>query len=93
MKYLQYQWKTRLVVVLLISIGVSILLMGLDVTPWAQQINLRGYSHGADEGEGPNIPSFLLYVLPFVKELILIGIPLLLTLLWLKLTQVIRRAR
>jgi hypothetical protein len=85
MKYLQYHWKPRLVSVLLVSVAVSLLLVALDQTSWAQQINLQGYSHGESEGAGPNIPYVLMYILPFLKEIVLIGVPMLITLLFVKL--------
>ncbi|MCT8985563.1 hypothetical protein [Shewanella phaeophyticola] len=78
MKYLQYQWKPRLCYVLAISIFVSILLVSLEWTSWAEQINAQGYSHGDGEGKS-KMPSILMYILPFVKELILIGVPMLIT--------------
>ena len=91
MKYLQYHWKSRTCVVLLISVVISMLLISLELTDWAAQINQQGYSHGGEGGEGNKIPSFLRYVLPFVKELVLIGGPLLLTLLVLKLSSITKR--
>lgn len=84
MKYLQFRWKPRVTIILLVSIAVSLLLITLDQTQWAQQINLQGYSHGESDGEGRDIPTAMRYILPFVKEFILIGVPLLLTLLLLK---------
>ncbi|XQW84020.1 hypothetical protein ACOYR1_12830 [Thalassotalea piscium] len=85
MKYLQYRWKSRLAVVLLISVVVSWLLVTLDQTGWAEQINLQGYSHGEGDGAERNMPSVLMYILPFVKEIILIGVPMLITVLLAKL--------
>ncbi|GGP59435.1 hypothetical protein GCM10009347_27410 [Shewanella algicola] len=82
MKYLQYQWKPRLFYVLAISILVSVMLVSLEWTSWAEQINSQGYTHG--EGEG-KMPSILMYILPFVKELILIGVPMLITVALAKL--------
>jgi len=90
MKYLQYHWKSRTFVVLAISIVVSTLLISLELTDWAAQINQQGYSHGS-EGEG--IPSVLRYILPFAKELVLIGVPLLLSLLLMKVLRWLRRAK
>ncbi|MGY8896847.1 MAG: hypothetical protein ACKVI8_02360 [Paraglaciecola sp.] len=93
MKYLQYHWKSRTFVVLAISIVVSILLISLELTDWAAQINQQGYSHGSEGGDGKGIPSALRYILPFVKELVLIGVPLLLSLLLMKVSRWIRRAK
>jgi hypothetical protein len=63
-----------------VSILVSILLIVLEQTDWAAEINQQGYSHGKNEGgqegEQRNFPSYLMYILPFVKELILIGVPM-----------------
>ncbi|MGJ8694072.1 MAG: hypothetical protein ACSHW0_16510 [Thalassotalea sp.] len=83
MKYFQYHWQSRLLIALLVSCTISALLLTLALTSWAVQINQLGYSHGENDGERA-IPAVLMYILPFVKELILIGMPLLLTLLWLK---------
>ncbi|WP_341205821.1 hypothetical protein [uncultured Psychrosphaera sp.] len=90
MKYLQYRWKQRLLIVLLVSITMSILMMGLELTDWAVNINQTGYSHG-DNDTKPNIPPILMYVLPFIKEIILIGVPLFLTLIWIKIVNKIKR--
>ncbi len=79
MKYLKVQWKSRTAVILFVSILVSILLMTLDQTHWAEQINLQGYTHG--DGKAQNGLGLLRYILPFVKEIVLIGVPMLLTLL------------
>lgn len=91
MKYLQYHWRSRTFVVLLISVVISVLLIFLELTDWAAQINQQGYSHGGEGGEGNKMPSFLRYILPFVKELVLIGVPMLLTLLVLKLSNITKR--
>ncbi|XPF93231.1 hypothetical protein ACM9HF_14535 [Colwellia sp. RE-S-Sl-9] len=85
MKYLQYRWQSRLFVVALVSCLLSVLLVGLEFTGWAEQINQLGYSHGENEGGERNIPAAMMYILPFIKEFVLIGVPLLLTLLWIKL--------
>ncbi|WP_375748748.1 hypothetical protein [Vibrio sp. HN007] len=83
MKYLQTQWKFRLTVVLVTSMMVSVLLVGLEMTDWAAQINQQGYSHG--DGEKPDAPTMLMFILPFIKELILIGVPMTLSLLLMKI--------
>ncbi|WP_158966476.1 hypothetical protein [Paraglaciecola sp. L3A3] len=87
MKYLQHNWKSRAFVLLSISILISLLLITLDQSSWAEQINLQGYSHGGEEGEGEgrSIPAVLRYILPFVKEIILIGVPMLITVILAKL--------
>ena len=90
MKHLKQQWKTRTSVVLIVSVLVSLILVTLERTDWAIQINLQGYSHGSPEGEKPNIAPVLMYILPFVKELILIGVPMLLTLGVAKLAGLIK---
>ena len=91
MKHLKQQWKTRTSIVLVVSVLVSLLLVSLELTDWAAQINQQGYSHGAAEGEKPKIAAILMYILPFVKELILIGVPMLLTLGIAKLLGLIKR--
>lgn len=90
MKYLAYRWRARGIVVVSISILLSVLLILLDRTDWAAHINQQGYLHG---GEGNKIPIFLRYILPFVKELVLIGVPLLLTLLFLKIFGMLKRSQ
>jgi SNF family Na+-dependent transporter len=82
MKYLQYQWKSRLGVVLIVSIVISAAMMMLEMTDFANQINQQGFSHG--DGDGPSGPAALMFILPFVKEIILIGVPMLLALLVMK---------
>lgn len=90
MKHLKQQWKTRTSIVLIVSVLVSLILVTLERTDWAMQINLQGYSRGSPEGEKPNIAPILMYILPFVKELILIGVPMLLTLGVAKLAGLIK---
>lgn len=85
MKYLQHHWRSRLFIVILVSILVSAFMMTLELTGWAEQINQVGYSHDNEEPNKQTIPPAMMYILPFVKEIILIGVPLLLTLIWLKL--------
>ncbi|MEL0614274.1 hypothetical protein [Marinomonas arenicola] len=93
MKYVSYHWKSRFTIILLVSLAVAGLLATLDLTSWAEQINQQGYTHGGD-GEGkPNIPTVLMYVLPFVKELVLIGVPMLLALLVMTLSAAVKRKR
>ncbi|MCL1046406.1 hypothetical protein L2737_13900 [Shewanella electrodiphila] len=89
MKYVNYRLKPRLLIVVGISLLVSLLLILLELTPWAEQINLQGYSHG--DGEKRDIPSYMRYILPFVKELILIGVPMLLTVSVMKLYGFLKR--
>jgi len=88
MKYLKTQWKFRLFVVLLLSTLLSIALVSLELTSWATQINQQGYSHS--DGNRKVAP-ILMYILPFVKELVLVGIPLIITLLYLKLFDLIKQ--
>lgn len=90
MKYLQYRWKQRLFIVLLVSITMSVLMIDLELTDWAVNINQTGYSHGDNDAKS-NIPKILMYVLPFIKEMILIGVPLFLTLIWIKIGNKIKR--
>ena len=85
MKHLTQQWQSRTSIVLIVSIVVSLLLVTIELTDWAAQINLAGYTHGSPDGEKPNIAPILMYILPFVKELVLIGVPMLLTLGVIKL--------
>ena len=62
----------------------------LELTEWAQRINEVGYSHGNKSDQKSNFPEVLKYIIPFIKELILIGAPLMLTLLWIKLVKAIK---
>lgn len=82
MKHLKKHWQKRTFIVLLITVLVGWAMIALELTSWAAAINQAGYSHG-EEGER-KIPAILMLVLPFVKELVLIGVPLLLTLGWIK---------
>lgn len=78
MKFVKINWKFRSSVVVAISVILGLLMIALDQTQFANNINAAGWSHGG-EGEGrPNIPSIVLFILPFVKALVLIGVPLLL---------------
>jgi hypothetical protein len=79
MKFLKKNWKSRSTIVVFISLLVGLLMIALEQTQFASDINATGYHHGGDgEGEGrPNIPSAVLFILPFVKALVLIGVPLL----------------
>lgn len=90
MKYLQKHWQSRTTIVLITSIIIGILLATLDLTTWAEQINQQGYSHGAGEEGARKIPAIMRYILPFVKEFILIGVPLLITLGWLKISKIVK---
>jgi hypothetical protein len=91
MKYLQVQWKVRLTVVLVVSFAVSLLITSVEMTDWAAQINQEGYSHG-EEGGAPGAASALRYVLPLVKEIILIGVPLGISLLVMNIFGRIKRS-
>lgn len=91
MKHLTQQWQSRTSIVLIVSIVVSLLLVALELTDWAAQINLAGYTHGSPDGEKPNIAPILMYILPFVKELVLIGVPMLITLGIIKIFGLISR--
>lgn len=91
MKHLKQQWQSRTSIVLIVSVLVSLLLVSLELTDWAAHINQQGFTHGPADGEKPNIAPVLMYILPFVKELILIGVPMLLTLGIAKLLGLIKR--
>lgn len=76
MKYVKEEWKFRVTIVLSVSIVVSVLMVMLDQTQWATNINAMEWHHG---GEGkPDIPTIVLFILPFVKAIVLIGLPFLL---------------
>ncbi|REG82902.1 hypothetical protein [Marinomonas pollencensis] len=86
MKYLAVNWKLRVTIIFLVSICISSLLIALDQTGWAAQINQQGFSHG-EEGGKPNFPVILIYILPFIKEIVLMGVPMLLALLVMKVSS------
>ncbi|WP_440874188.1 hypothetical protein [Thalassotalea sp. PLHSN55] len=87
MKYLKVHWRQRVFLLSLVSVSISLLMISLELTDWAQQINELGFSHGDNENNGKSIPSAMRYILPFVKELVLIGVPMGLALLWLKILR------
>ena len=91
MKYLRYQWKSRFTLILLTSIILGLLLVQLDLIPWAEQINQQGFSHDGEEGK--KIPSALMYILPFVKEIVLICVPMFVTLFFMKFYATIKGKR
>lgn len=91
MKHLAYRWKSRFVIILVVSIIISALLILLDLTEWATQINEQGFTHEAEKGK--NIPSALMYILPFIKEIILICVPMFLSLLVIKAFSIIKKKK
>lgn len=92
MKYLAEHWQSRTLIILFVSVIIAIALVGLEYTDWANKINRVGYNHDEGNSEGKrNIPDYMMYILPFVKELILIGVPLFITLFWLKMANAIRK--
>jgi hypothetical protein len=93
MKHLQYNWKSRAFIISIVSIIICILLVSLELTSWADQINQQGFSHGKGGKDKPDLPAILMYILPFFKELILIGVPLLLTLGLMKVPLLIKRKK
>ena len=88
MKYLQINWKSRVLITLVISLFISTLIVSLELTSWADQINLQGFSHGGEDK--PNIPSILMYILPFVKVIVLVGATLFLTLGLMKVPALLK---
>ncbi|QIZ77935.1 hypothetical protein [Ferrimonas lipolytica] len=91
MKYLQQDWQARTAIIVLVSVVISIAMIALELTPWAEQINLQGYEHGGGKEGKKSMDSALIYILPFVKVLVLTGVPLLITLIVLKVTNTIKR--
>jgi hypothetical protein len=91
MKHLTYQWKSRVIIILAVSVIISALLVLLDTTEWAQQINIEGFSHDAEEGK--KMPLSLMFILPFIKEVILIFVPMFLTLLVIKVFSIIKNRK
>jgi len=99
MKHLKINWKSRATLLLVVSIIISLLMISLELTSWAEQLNQQGNlphgdshggGHGGDKGKG-DMPSILRYILPFVKEIVLIGVPLFITLGLMKLTALCKR--
>ena len=85
MKYLKQYWQFRTTILFLVSTAICFLLVMLEYTDWAAQINALGNGH--EEGAENDIPIVLMYILPFVKELLFIGIPMVFVLLVLKLSS------
>ena len=76
MKFLNKNWKSRSAIIIVVSVLTGLLMMTLEHTQFASNINASGWHHG---GEGkPDIPGIVLFILPFIKALVLIGVPLLL---------------
>ena len=91
MKHLQINWKFRTIIILVVSSVISVLMISLELTSWAEQINQQGnLPHGDGKGKG-DMPAILRYILPFVKEIVLIGVPLFITLGLIKLTALLKR--
>jgi len=97
MKHLKINWKSRATLLLVVSIIISLLMILLELTSWAEQLNQQGnlphgdaHGHGGGKGKG-EMPSILRYILPFVKEIVLIGVPLFITLGLMKLTALCKR--
>ncbi|MDO6694249.1 hypothetical protein Q4574_13225 [Aliiglaciecola sp. 3_MG-2023] len=93
MKFVKKNWKSRSTIVVGISLLVGILMIALEQTQFAIDINSAGWHHGG-EGEGrPNIPGAVLFILPFVKALALIGVPLLVARLIVNIIGLFTRKR
>jgi len=97
MKHLQINWKSRVTLLLVVSIIISLLMISLELTSWAEQLNQQGSlphgdGHAGGKGKG-DMPSILRYILPFVKEIVLIGVPLFITLGLMKFTALCKRIR
>lgn len=89
MKFIKIDWKYRTAIVVGISLCVGLLMITLEQTQFAHDINAAGYQHG---GEGkPDIPAVVLFILPFVKALVLIGVPLLIARLLANILRLVSR--
>ena len=89
MKFVKKNWQSRSAIIVCISLVVGLLMITLEQTPYASDINAAGYQHG---GEGkPDIPAVVLFILPFVKALVLIGVPLLIARLLANILRLVSR--
>ncbi|MBT3135038.1 hypothetical protein KL866_07965 [Alteromonas sp. ALT199] len=89
MKFIKKDWKSRTAIVVGISVCIGLLMITLEQTQFAQDINAAGYQHG---GEGkPDIPAAILFILPFIKALVLIGVPLLIARLLASILRLVSR--
>lgn len=89
MKFIKINWKFRAAIVVGISVCIGLLMIALEQTQFAKDINVAGYQHG---GEGkPDIPAVILFILPFIKALVLIGVPLLIARLLANILRLVSR--
>lgn len=92
MKYLQRNWRSRLLMTLLISSLLSILLVALDQSEWAAQVNAQGMESGnGGEHHKGNKSAVLMMILPILKVMILTGVPMFLTILLMKILITFKR--
>lgn len=81
MTVLKKNWKSRTLWISAISIIVSLIMMTLTFTDWAEAMRIGGeLAIQGNEGIDPEreMPAVLMYIVPFIKEFVLIGVPMLL---------------
>jgi|GEM_PF-516811 len=84
MERLTENWFSRTLIILVISCLVAWCMYYLEFTDWATAIDATPIDNNAGR-EGQRPAQALLYILPFIKEVVLIGVPLALTVLTKKL--------
>ena len=84
MTVLAKDWKFRMFIILLVLVVTSLLSTSLTFTTWAEEVRMAStvlVEQSSQQEEVQTIPKLLMFVVPFIKEAILIGVPLLLGLL------------
>ena len=97
MDHLFENWLPRVSVLLIATLVLSFAMMFLHDTAWAESIREVITAEAAmGEGEAPpgrQMPVYLIYVLPAIKVLVMMGVPMLLCLSALKLHRKFLRSR
>jgi hypothetical protein len=81
MTVLKRNWKSRTLWISAISIIAALIMMTLTFTDWADAMRIGGeLAIQGSDGTQPEreIPAVLMYIVPFIKEFVLIGVPMLL---------------
>lgn len=84
MTVLAKDWKFRMLIILLVLAVTSLLSTLLTFTTWAEEVRMAStvlVEQGSQQEEVQTIPKLLMFIVPFIKEAILIGVPLFLALL------------
>jgi hypothetical protein len=77
MSILTQSWKQRTSWLVLVSLLVGLLLTLLTFTDWAEGMRIVDAASASQPPEGDrDMPAALMIIAPFIKEFVLIGIPL-----------------